>query len=143
MILNILYKKNFLKKSRSKKIFKDSIKKIAAKITSEEEKDIETLSVIFCSDKFIKEYNKKYLGHDYETDIITFHDIDEKGLTEGELLISVETVEENSKRFKTDFEKELLRVIIHGLMHLCGYNDRTGSEKKIIKKKENYYLKDI
>ncbi|MEO8209019.1 MAG: rRNA maturation RNase YbeY [bacterium] len=143
MKLNILYKKNFHKESAAKRTFKDSVKKTAGKISDEEEKEIGTLNVIFCGDELIREYNKKFLGHDYETDIITFHDVDENGLMEGELLISVDTVKENSKRFKTDFENELMRVVIHGLMHLCGYDDTTVSEKKIIKKKENYYLKYI
>ncbi len=135
------YKKNFLSESGSKKIFKDSIKNITGIIAVSESIDFGLLNIVFCGSDFIRRYNKEYLGHDYETDIITFHDKDENGLTEGELLISINEVDENSKKFKVSFENELMRVIIHGLMHLCGYRDKTLIEKKIMRQRENQYLK--
>ena len=109
---------------------------------SNNEKDVfGNINIIFCSDKFIREYNRKYLNHDFETDIITFYDNDENGYTEGELLISSDTVNSNSERFKTDLYEEFSRVIIHGILHLCGYMDKTKTEKSLMRKKENFYLK--
>lgn len=101
------------------------------------------INIIFCSDEFIKKYNREYLDHDFETDIITFHDSDAEGNVEGELLISADTVSFNSKRFKTDIEEEFSRVIIHGILHLCGYKDKTKAEKIKMKKKENFYLNSL
>ena len=98
------------------------------------------IEVVFLDAAEIKSYNKLHLGHDYETDIITF-DLTESKLTEGQLLISWENVLHNSRRFKTDFETELLRVIIHGLLHLSGFDDRNAKQKRIMRLKENEYLK--
>lgn len=143
MKINIIYKTNFHSGKDSKKFLKESIKNISGIVSKEEEIKFGSLNFIFCRDEFIRDYNKEYLKHDYETDIITFHDRDEDGLTEGEMLISIETVRDNSKRFKVSFENELMRVVIHGLMHLCGYNDKSAKEKRIIREKENHYLKHI
>ena len=102
---------------------------------------ITSLSLIYCTDEIIKDYNKKYLGHDYATDIITFHDVNENGETEGELLMSAETIKENAGRFNTEPDVELMRVVIHGVLHLCGYKDKTKKQKVQMRLKENYYLK--
>lgn len=123
-----------------KKVFKENIKYITKSISTEENIKLSYISLIFCNDEIIRDYNKKYLNHDYETDIITFHDTDEKSQTEGELLISLETVKYNSERFKTIYENEIYRVIIHGVLHLCGYKDKTSAEKSKIRKKEDFYL---
>lgn len=143
MKINIIYKTDFHSGAESKKILKDSVISITEIISNEEKIKFGSLNIIFCGDEFIRKFNKEYLKHDYETDIITFQDTDNAGLTEGELIISIETIKENSKRFKVSYDNELMRVIIHGLMHLSGYNDKSGDEKKIIRKKENYYLKYI
>ncbi len=139
----IIFKNEFIEDAEQKKLFKSSVKLLINKIFIQEEVNFSTITLIFCNDKTIRQYNKKYLGHDYETDIITFHDKDDMNKVEGELLISVDTVKHNFKRFKTDFQKELYRVIIHGILHLCGYKDKTSSHKLAIRKKENYYLKFI
>jgi len=139
--INILYKTKFLKDREQKAILRKDLKQISNAVSGEEEKKISELSFIFCNDEFIREYNKIYLGHDYYTDIITFHDTDDSGAVQGELLISIETVETNSVRFKTDFNSELKRVAIHGILHLCGYKDKTALQKKAIRKRENHYLK--
>ncbi len=141
MKINIVHKKDFFADVNIRKSLRSNVVRIARDVSIEEKINLGSLSLIFCDDDFIKEHNKKYLGHDYATDIITFHDKDDSGRTEGDLLISVDTVRTNSERFKTDFENELMRVIIHGLLHLCGYDDSTSSEKKLIREKENYYLK--
>ena len=97
------------------------------------------ISVIFCSDNYILDINQKYLGHDYFTDIITF-DYREGDRLSGDLFISVDSVRENSIEFGTSFNDELNRVIIHGLLHIIGYDDHTDEDIKVMRSKENYYL---
>lgn len=97
------------------------------------------ISVIFCSDNYILDINQKYLGHDYFTDIITF-DYREGDHLSGDLFISVDSVRENSIEFGTSFNDELNRVIVHGLLHIIGYDDHTDEDIKVMRSKENYYL---
>lgn len=104
-----------------------------------EKKGLLSLNYVFCNDNYLLEINKKYLNHDYLTDIITF-DLSDNGLTEGEIYISIERVKENAGSENCTFKEELLRVVFHGALHLCGYKDKTISEKKIMRSKENYYL---
>ena len=88
---------------------------------------------------FLNEKNKTYLGHDSFTDIITF-DYSEKDLISGDIFISIDRVKENASLFNTSFENECSRVIIHGILHLLGYKDKSEKEKKIIRAKEDFYL---
>lgn len=97
------------------------------------------ISVIFCSDNYILDINQKYLGHDYFTDIITF-DYREGDRLSGDLFISVDSVRENSIEYGTAFNDELNRVIVHGLLHIIGYDDHTDEDIKVMRSKENYYL---
>lgn len=97
------------------------------------------ISVIFCSDNYILDINQKYLSHDYFTDIITF-DYREGDRLSGDLFISVDSVRENSIEFGTEFNDELNRVMVHGLLHIIGYDDHTDSQTKEMRAKENYYL---
>jgi len=101
--------------------------------------EVGDLNVIFCSDEHLKEINIKYLNHDYYTDIITF-DYSKKPVINGDLFISTDRVEENASINKVKFMIELYRVIIHGVLHLCGFNDKTPEEKKKIREKENLFL---
>ena len=140
MKINFIYNTEKISLTDRRKINK-GLKEITALVSKEEKFDPEYINFIFCDDKFIRKINRKYLGHDYETDILTFFDEDDSGITEGELLISLDTVERNSEFYKTDFRNELNRVAVHGLLHLCGYNDTKLSEQKVIRKKEDYYLK--
>lgn len=142
MEINIIYSDGCSKNLQKKEIRK-SIKEISSLIIKEENINPEILNFIFCDEKMIREYNKKYLGHDYETDILTFFEEDDNGVKEGELLISIDTVRSNSEYFKTEFSKELQRVVIHGMLHLSGYKDSKISERKAIRKKEDYYLKTL
>ncbi|MBS1518705.1 MAG: rRNA maturation RNase YbeY [Bacteroidetes bacterium] len=142
MKINFIYSADSLS-SVEKKETKKAIKNITSVLLKEEKTEPELISFIFCDDRMIREYNSKYLGHDFETDIITFYDKDDEGITEGELLISLDTVRANSVRYGTEFYSELFRVAVHGLLHLCGYNDKTGTERKIIKAKEDYYLNKL
>lgn len=110
------------------------------KLVAESEiKKLGNINIIFCSDNYILDVNVKYLGHDYFTDIITF-DYCEKDILSGDLFISIDTVRDNAEFYKTEFNAELNRVIVHGLLHLIGYDDHTPEEQKIMREKENYYL---
>ena len=102
-------------------------------------KKLGNINIIFCSDNYILDVNVKYLGHDYFTDIITF-DYCEKDILSGDLFISIDTVRDNAEFYKTEFNDELNRVIVHGLLHLIGYDDHTPEEQKIMREKENHYL---
>ena len=97
------------------------------------------LNYIFCNDERILEVNKEFLGHDYYTDIITF-DYSEPGVVSGDMYISLDTVLTNSDKFHTSYEKELLRVIIHGVLHLCGINDKGRGERAVMEAAENRAL---
>ena len=97
------------------------------------------INVIFCSDPYILGINLQYLSHDYYTDIITF-DYSEKPVISGDLFISIDSVRENALFYGVEFQEELHRVIVHGILHLIGYDDHTESDQKIMRSKENYYL---
>ena len=97
------------------------------------------ISVIFCSDNYILDINQRYLSHDYFTDIITF-DYREGDRLSGDLFISVDSVKENSVEYGTEFNDELNRVIVHGLLHIIGYDDHTEEQTREMRSKENYYL---
>ncbi len=108
-------------------------------VAESEIKNLGALSIIFCSDNYILDINQRYLQHDYFTDIITF-DYCEGNTLSGDLFISVDSVRENSIFYNVDFETELNRVIVHGLLHLIGYDDHTEDDIKVMREKENYYL---
>lgn len=92
------------------------------------------ISIIFCDDLYLLDMNKRYLGHDYYTDIITFPLAEDK--MEGELYISIDRIMDNAKRFQQDIEQEKLRVMIHGILHLIGFKDKTKAEQKQMRKLE-------
>ena len=98
------------------------------------------LSFIFCDDTYLHKMNVEYLNHDTLTDIITFDNSDEENKIEGDIFISVERVRENAVTLKTVFEQELRRVIIHGVLHLCGYKDKTKKDAQIMREKEDFYI---
>ena len=97
------------------------------------------INYIFCDDTYLLEKNIKYLKHNTLTDVISF-DYTMGKIISGDIFISVERVIENAKTFKTNFTDELHRVMIHGILHYCGYNDRTDNEKAQMRAKEDYYL---
>ena len=124
-----------VKDLRKKKIWLNSISK-------NEGKDIGSLNFLFVDDKEMLKYNKKYLHHESYTDIITFDDSLNNKIA-GDIVISLERVNENAKYYRVSYNYELERVMAHGLLHLLGYNDKNKEEKIIIRKKENYYLKNL
>jgi rRNA maturation RNase YbeY len=98
------------------------------------------IAYIFCSDERILEINRQYLNHDYYTDIITF-DYSENGVVSGDIFISMDTVASNAEKFHETPENELYRVIIHGVLHLCGFSDKSAPDEKIMREKENEALR--
>ena len=117
---------------------KSVIKKTILSVIKKERKKAGDINFIFCNDAFLHALNKKFLTHNTLTDIITFQYPLEK--LSGEIFISIPRVKENAKKFKTSFDNELHRVIIHGILHLCGYKDKKTSEKKQMRAREDYYL---
>ena len=97
------------------------------------------LSFVFCSDDYLRKLNIKYLNQNYFTDVITFDYSKEMSLI-GDVFISTERVKENAKLFNVSFNEELFRVIIHGVLHLCGFKDKTKEEKAEMRSKENNFL---
>lgn len=96
---------------------------------------------MFCSDEYLLEINKEYLDHDYFTDIITFDNSEEDNQLEGDIYISVDRVRENAATFHTDFDTEMRRVLIHGLLHLAGHDDTSEALKTAMRAKEDEYLR--
>ncbi len=116
-----------------------ALKGFIEKLFKKEGKKLRSINYIFCSDEDILKINKQYLKHDFYTDIITF-DLSESDQIVAEVYISTERVRENAKSLGTSFISEIHRVIFHGALHLCGYGDKTKSEKVEMRKREDYYL---
>lgn len=135
-IMAIIYQSEDVKDpSIKKRIVSKWIKDIAASY----DKKVGDISYIFCSDERILEINNQYLQHDYFTDIITF-DYTEGDVIGGDLFISVDTVKSNSEQFGTEYIAELHRIIIHGILHLCGINDKGPGEREHMTECENKAL---
>lgn len=108
-------------------------------VIASEGKRVGDISFIFCSDSYLLNVNKKYLEHDYFTDIITF-DYVEGLVISGDIFISVDRVNENSVEFETTVTDELNRILIHGILHLLGYKDKQKKDKLLMTEKEDFYL---
>jgi len=121
---------------KNRKHLKDTI----YSIFKNEKKDLESLNYIFCSDRALLKINQEFLEHDYLTDIITFPFSKKGRPIVSEVYISVDRVRNNSVSHETSFEKELLRVIFHGALHLCGHKDKTEREKKKMRLREDFYI---
>ncbi len=118
---------------------KTGLKTFIFSVFKKEKKRVASINYIFCSDQYLLQINKDFLQHDYYTDIITF-DLSDKNAIVGEIYISVDRVKDNSSVQGTSFSNELLRVMFHGVLHLCGYRDKTKSEITVMRQKEDYYL---
>lgn len=108
-------------------------------VCSLEKVDLGDVTVIFCSDVYLLEMNKQHLQHDYYTDIITF-DYSNAGVVSGDLFISVDRVVDNANLLGISFHDELCRVCVHGLLHLCGYKDKSKEDEKLMRSKEDEML---
>jgi rRNA maturation RNase YbeY len=111
-----------------------------ATVIEQHGQELSNLTYIFCSDNYLHEINVAYLDHDTLTDIITFNNADEDGTVEGDVFISIDRVRDNSAELGTSFEDELHRVIIHGVLHLLGFRDKTEEEGKLMRKQEDSSL---
>ena len=126
---------------------KSAIRKWILSVIEKEKHSSGEINYIFCEDKYLFSLNKKYLKHNTLTDIITFDysTINHQPLTinhiSGDIFISIPRVKENAKKYNFSFEKELHRVMIHGVLHLCGYKDKTPKEKTTMRQKEEEFLK--
>ena len=120
-------------------INKSRVKKWLKEVAAFYNREIGALNYIFCGDDRIIEVNNQFLGHNYYTDIITFDYSDNKTVS-GDMYVSVDTICSNSLKYKTSFDTELHRVIVHGLLHLCGINDKGPGERKIMEAAEERAL---
>jgi probable rRNA maturation factor len=120
---------------------KTKVKAFVQEIFTLEGKELDGLQYVFCSDDYLLEINKSFLQHDYYTDIITFDLSEGAGSVIGEVYVSIDRVKENASTHSQPFSRELLRVVFHGALHLCGYRDKKKSEITIMREKEEYYLR--
>lgn len=120
---------------KHKKILRDWIEQTITK----ERKSLGEISFNLCSDEYLLSVNKEHLNHDYYTDIITF-DFCENSIISGDIYISIDRVKENAKQEKKTTTNELHRVIIHGVLHLCGYKDKKPADTRVMRQKEDFYL---
>ncbi|MDR1718531.1 MAG: rRNA maturation RNase YbeY [Dysgonamonadaceae bacterium] len=111
-------------------------------VAGSHQKEIDSIAFVFCSAEEILTINKKYLQHDYYTDIITF-DYSEDNKLSGDVFLSPEIIKSNAAQYHTTYKEELLRVIIHGILHLCGFNDKESVEQGEMRAKEDEALKMI
>ncbi|UCS94578.1 rRNA maturation RNase YbeY [Echinicola marina] len=116
---------------------KNLSKKWLRHIAQKEGFTISDLNYIFCTDEYLHQINIEYLNHDTYTDIITFDNSEEENKIESDIFISIERVKENSKTEGQEFQKEILRVLSHGILHLCGYKDKSKEEALLMRKKED------
>lgn len=123
---------SFVNRTFTKKLISDLIKR--------ENKRLDHINYIFCTDHYLLQLNRDYLGHDTLTDIITFHYQEADLPIHSDIYISIDRVKENATIFKTSFRIELHRVIFHGALHLCGYGDKSKKEQVVMRRKEQEFL---
>ncbi|CAN5893048.1 rRNA maturation RNase YbeY [soil metagenome] len=118
-----------------------ALKSFIESIFKKEGRDLADISYVFCTDEYLLDINKRFLNHDYYTDIITFElNLKKRNPTIGEIYISIDRVKENAGIHNNKLVDELHRVIFHGALHLCGYKDLSKSQKKAMRSKEDFYL---
>ena len=129
---------HFLEKTNLSK--RTELKSFLHTISKKEKTKIAALSIVFCSDNYLLEINKDFLNHNYFTDIITFDLSNDKTGKTAEIYISIDRIKSNSTDYQCSIKHELHRVIFHGVLHLCGYKDKTTADSKLMKQMEDYYL---
>ncbi|WP_459210233.1 rRNA maturation RNase YbeY [Aquimarina rhabdastrellae] len=130
---------NFFYECETSKLEEDKLVNWIKDVVNSEGKSIGEINYILCNDEYLLKINQDYLDHDTYTDIISFDNTLGNQLN-GDIFISIERVEENAKIFKVSLEEELRRVLIHGVLHFCGYKDKTEEEDKMMRNKENEKL---
>ncbi len=121
---------------------KDTIRNWILKAILEESKTPGSINFIFCDDDYLLKLNRHYLQHDYYTDVITFSFVDEN-IISGDIYISIDRIKDNSITYSSSFSNELFRVMIHGVLHLLGYDDKNDPECALMKDKEDYFLNKL
>jgi rRNA maturation RNase YbeY len=120
-------------------VSKNTLKRAVKDLIVNEGKTLGDVSLVFTDDDYLLEVNKQYLNHDYYTDVITF-DYSKDLLISGDIMISLDRVRDNSEALSQDFQVEFLRVVLHGVLHLCGYKDKRKEDVSIMRSKEDFYL---
>ncbi|QCR23989.1 rRNA maturation RNase YbeY [Pontibacter sp. SGAir0037] len=118
----------------------DQVSEWIAEVIEENDQELINLTYVFCSDDYLHQMNVEYLDHDTLTDIITFNNADEEGTIEGDIFISVDRVRDNATSHGTTFDDELHRVIIHGVLHLLGFDDKNNEAQALMRKQEDSCL---
>ena len=132
---------NFFYKKKEKLPFNKNYVRLWIKdVIRKENKKLGCVNFVYCSDNYLLDLNKTYLKHHDLTDVITFNFSENKKIIEGDVYISIERVKENSKTFTEPFILELLRTMVHGVLHLIGYDDKKKGDKTLMIEKENYFL---
>lgn len=140
MKLSILYDKEDFIDFLYAQSFRKKVNRLIDIIRRKEKKRFPPITIRFCDSTTIVDFNKRFLNHNYATDVITF-DYTSAKVNQVDILICPEVVEQNAKRFRTSFQSEMLRVVVHSFLHICGYNDSKPSEKKAMRQQESFYLK--
>jgi rRNA maturation RNase YbeY len=117
----------------------ENLKNWIENIIVSEEKKLGEINYIFCDDEYLLKINQDFLDHDYYTDIITFDQVRGKTIS-GEIFVSLQRIKDNASLISKNYEEEKKRVIAHGILHLCGYKDKTEEEQKTMRAKEDFYL---
>jgi rRNA maturation RNase YbeY len=120
-------------------VSKKELKSVVKELVFQEGKELKDLSLVFTDDEYLLEVNKQYLDHDYYTDVITF-DYSSFPEVSGDVMISLDRVKDNAEMMKQTFQDEFYRVVFHGLLHLCGYKDKSNDEAIVMREREDYYL---
>ena len=120
-------------------VFKRDLKQAVKNLVLNEGKSLGDLSIVFTDDDYLLEVNKQYLNHDYFTDVITF-DYSNHPEVSGDIMISLDRVEDNALSMNLAYEQEFYRVVFHGVLHLCGYKDKTKDDIVIMREKEDFYI---
>lgn len=118
----------------------EQLKNWLEKIILSEGKKLGDINYIFCDDEYLLKVNQDYLQHDYYTDIITFDYVKGKTIS-GDIFVSIERIEDNATTLSKDFDSEFHRVLAHGILHLCGYKDKSPEEEQIMREKEDFYIR--
>lgn len=131
---------HFFYEEVSFELIEETTTKWLTTVVETEDKVLRSIRFIFCKDAYLHQINIDYLDHDTLTDVITFPYAEEEDIVDGEIFISVDRIAENAKTFRITFEQELNRVMVHGVLHLCGYDDKDKKAKEKMTEKEDFYL---
>ena len=133
---------NFFFENIAEQDFDENLKSWIENIITAEGKKLGDINYIFCDDEYLLKVNQDYLQHDYYTDIITFDYVKGKTIS-GDIFVSLERIKDNAEMLGKDYPSEFRRVVAHGVLHLCGYKDKSPEDEKLMREKEDFYIKFI